>query len=61
MDNDHKITDAERAVINTIRNSKDPAAAFILALEIIRQLAEQPAASAAPSTGDLPARPEIIE
>lgn len=44
-----------------IRNSKDPEAAFILALEIIRQLAKQPAASAAPSTGDLPAKPEIIE
>ena len=61
MDENHQLKEQEREMLGMIRNSKDPEAAFILALEIIRQLAEQPAASAAPSTGDLPAKPEIIE
>jgi len=56
-----RLSATERAMIGMIRQSKDPAAAFILALEIIQQLAELPAASAAPKPGDLPAKPGIIE
>ncbi len=61
MDEKHRLNEQEREILTMIRKSKDPEAAFILALDIIRQLAERPAASAAPSPGDLPAKPEIIE
>lgn len=56
MDEYHRLNEQEREMLAMIRNSKDPEAAFILALDIIRQLAKQPAASAAPLPGDLPAR-----
>lgn len=61
MDESRRLNEQEREILTMIRNSKDPEAAFILALEIIRQLAERPAASAIPRPGDLPARPGIIE
>lgn len=35
-------TENEQTLLSLIRNSKDPEAAFILALEIIQQLSAQP-------------------
>lgn len=57
MDESYKLTEQERDIISTIQKSSNPAAALILALEIIRQLSELPPALAKPLPADLPAKP----